>query len=377
VHSALVVHAGPEPDDEPEDDPPEDDVLPEDDPPSGESPKLVAEPPHAAHATSANVTVERSMAGARAVGVPIVNTPGNRALALAGLAPRLSLACHLAQPRSPPARENRPSGFLDTADVYSAWAPGNAGGESETILGRWMKARGNRNTMVVATKIGMAPGLEGLSKTAIRAAAEASLKRLQVDHIDLYYAHRDDPKVPIAESLGAFDELVRGGKVRHVAASQYGVARLAEALAISKREGLARYVALQVNYNLVHRGEYEGELHALCDRERVACLPFYSLAKGFLTGKYRPGAKVESVRAQGAAAFLDARGLRVLVALDAIAAKHATTVAAVALAWLAMQPGVATPVASARTSEQLAELLPFVGLALTGDEVERLTGASG
>ncbi len=266
--------------------------------------------------------------------------------------------------------------FIDTADVYSAWAPGNSGGESETIVGRWMAARGNRNQIVLATKVGMAPGVEGLSGETIRAAAEASLRRLQVDHIDLYYAHRDDPKSPLVESLAAFDALVREGKVRHIAASQYAAARLAEALAISAREGLARYVALQVNYNLVHRSEYEGEVRALCARERVACLPFYALAKGFLTGKYRVGSKVESVRSQGAEAFLDARGLRVLAMLDAIAAARATTVAAVSLAWLAAQPGVATPIASARTPAQLAELLPFATLALAKDEVEGLTRAS-
>jgi aryl-alcohol dehydrogenase-like predicted oxidoreductase len=267
--------------------------------------------------------------------------------------------------------------FIDTADVYSAWAPGNSGGESETILGRWMAARGNRSKLVIATKVGLAPGLEGLAPKTIRAAAEASLRRLQVDHVDLYYAHRDDPKVPLAETLRAFDALVREGKVRHIAASQHGAARLGEALAISKREGLARYVALQTHYNLVHRGDYEGELQALCAREGVACLPFYALAKGFLTGKYRPGTKVESVRAEGAGAFLTPSGLRVLAALDAIAATHRTTAAAVALAWLAARPGVATPIASARTVEQLGELLPFGTLTLTKDEVERLTAAPG
>jgi aryl-alcohol dehydrogenase-like predicted oxidoreductase len=266
--------------------------------------------------------------------------------------------------------------FIDTADVYSAWVPGNAGGESETILGRWMTARGNRHNLVIATKVGMAPGLEGLSKKTIRAAAEASLKRLRVDHIDLYYAHRDDPNVPLVESLGAFDALVREGKVRHIAASQYGASRLSEALAISKRERLARYVALQVQYNLVHRNEYEGELQAICVREGVSCLPFYSLAKGFLTGKYRPGTKVDSVRAGGAEAFMDARGLRVLGALDEIAARHRTTVAAVGLAWLASRAGVGTPVASARTPEQLAALVPFARLRLGEAELERLTATS-
>jgi aryl-alcohol dehydrogenase-like predicted oxidoreductase len=182
--------------------------------------------------------------------------------------------------------------------------------------------------------------------------------------------------VPIAESLVAFDALVREGKVRHIAASQYGASRLAEALSISRREGLARYVALQTQYNLVHRDEYEGELQAVCAREGLSCLPFYALAKGFLTGKYRPGTKVESVRAAGAEAFMNARGFRVLGALDEIAAAHATTVAAVALAWVAARPGAATPIASARTPEQLADLLPFAHLELAGDELKLLTEAS-
>ena len=210
--------------------------------------------------------------------------------------------------------------FVDTADMYSSWVPGNAGGESETILGRWMAARRNRDRIVVATKVGKLAGLDNLSAKTIRTAAENSLRRLGTDRIDLYYAHADDPATPLAETLGAFDALVREGKVLHVAASNYTEPRLSEALAVSKREGLARFVALQPHYNLVHRAEYESALAPLCTREGLACFPYYALASGFLAGKYRPGVKVESARAGGAAKYLDDRGLRVLAALDAIAA---------------------------------------------------------
>lgn len=266
--------------------------------------------------------------------------------------------------------------FIDTADVYAAWAPGNVGGESETILGKWMKARGNRDRLVIGTKVGQGPGLTGLAPATIRSAAEASLRRLQTDVIDVYYAHIDDKATPLAESLGAFDALVREGKVRHIAASQYSAPRLEEALAVSKNEGLARYVALQTHYSLVHRPEYEGALAGVCAREGVACLPFWALAKGFLTGKYRPGEEVASVRKEGACAYLDARGLRVLGALDEIAGAHRTTVAAVALAWLLAQPTIGVPLASARTAEQLVDLLPVADLVLARDEIERLTQAS-
>ncbi len=266
--------------------------------------------------------------------------------------------------------------FVDTADVYSAWAPGHAGGESETILGRWMAERGCRDRMVIATKVGKLPGLEGLSAKTIRAAAEGSLRRLRTDCIDLYYAHVDDSATPLEETLSAFDVLVREGKVRHIAASNHTGPRLAEALAVSRRLGVARYVALQPHYNLVHRAEYEDGLAALCTGEGLACFPYYALASGFLAGKYRPGAKVESARASGAAKYLDNKGLHVLAGLDAIAAEHRTTVAAVSLAWLLTRPGVVAPIASARTPEQLADLLPFLSIHLTGDELRRLDEAS-
>jgi aryl-alcohol dehydrogenase-like predicted oxidoreductase len=266
--------------------------------------------------------------------------------------------------------------FVDTADAYSAWVPGHSGGESETIIGRWMAARGARNRMVIATKVGKAPELMGLAPRTIRAAAEASLRRLGVDRIDLYYAHADDAETPIEDSLRAFDALVKEGKVRYIAASNYTAPRLAEALAVSAREGLARYVALQPHYHLMHRSEYEGPLCDLCAREGLACLPYFALAKGFLTGKYRPGAKVDSPRAEGAREYLDDRGLRVLAAIDDIAAAHDVTPSAVSLAWLLAQPTVIAPIASARTVAQLSELLPIADFRLSDEEVARLSDAS-
>jgi aryl-alcohol dehydrogenase-like predicted oxidoreductase len=267
--------------------------------------------------------------------------------------------------------------FVDTADSYSHWVPGHAGGESERIIGRWMAGRGNRDEMVIATKVGQQPGAAGLSADVIRRQAEGSLQRLGTDRIDLYYAHIDDESVPLEETLGALDALVREGKVRHVAASNYTAARLREALEVSEREGLAAYRALQPLYNLVERDEYEGKLADLCAERGIAAVPYFGLAKGFLTGKYRPGgAPVRSERAEGASAHLENGGVRVLDALDDVAAAHETTVAAVALAWLAAQPTVAAPIASARTPEQLADLLPLADLALTDDELTRLTAAS-
>jgi aryl-alcohol dehydrogenase-like predicted oxidoreductase len=267
--------------------------------------------------------------------------------------------------------------FIDTADMYSEWGPGNSGGESETIIGRWMKARGNRDRMIVATKVGKLSRLSGLAAKTIQVAVEQSLERLQTDRIDLYYAHADDPQTPLEETLEAFDALVRGGKVRYIAASNHSASRLAEALEVSKRHGFARYVALQPHYNLMEREEYEGALADVVQREGLSAIPYFALAKGFLTGKYRPGGpEVKSARAEGARAYLDERGLRLLAALDEIAGAHHTTVAAVALAWLLAQPTVVAPIASARNTAQLAEILPFVELRLTQEELDKLTTAS-
>ncbi|OMI88078.1 alcohol dehydrogenase [Streptomyces sp. M1013] len=267
--------------------------------------------------------------------------------------------------------------FVDTADSYSAWVDGNSGGESETVLGRWFAARGNRDDVVLATKVSQHPEYPGLSAANIKAAADASLRRLGTDHIDLYYTHFDKPEVPVEEIIGALDELVKAGKVRHIAASNISAERLAESLEFSDREGLARYVALQPHYNLVSRDTYEGELRDLAEQAGLAAVPYYALAAGFLTGKYRPGTAVDSPRAGGAAKHLESeRGRRVLAALDEIAEAHGAPVATVALAWLAAQPTVAAPIASARTVEQLPALLGVAELSLTEDEVGRLTRAS-
>jgi aryl-alcohol dehydrogenase-like predicted oxidoreductase len=266
--------------------------------------------------------------------------------------------------------------LIDTADMYSCWAPGNSGGESETIIGRWMKARGNRSKMVVATKVGKLPRLLGLSTKTVQRAAEDSLERLQTDHIDLYYAHDDDRATPLAETLAAFDGLVRSGKVRYIAASNYNGPRLAEAIRMSRREGFAQYVALQPHYNLMERPKYEGELEDTVAAEGIVSLPYFSLASGFLTGKYRNGSKVESKRAEGAAAYLNDKGRQVLKALDEIAATRKEAVATIALAWLAAQPTVIAPIASARTPEQLPPLLRSAEVHLSKEEILKLSAAS-
>jgi aryl-alcohol dehydrogenase-like predicted oxidoreductase len=266
--------------------------------------------------------------------------------------------------------------FIDTADVYSAWAPGNSGGESEIILGRWVASRARRDLTIIATKVGKHPNFQGLSAKTIRAAAENSLKRLDTEYIDLYYAHADDEQTPLEETLGAFDALIHEGKVRYIAASNYTAPRLSKALAVSDREGFARYVALQQHYNLMERREYEGELAELVARERLSSVPYFALASGFLTGKYRPGAKIQSQRAQSAGAYLNEKGIRVLAALDEVAAAHNVAVATVALAWLAAQPTVVAPIASARTTEQLPDLLRVPEVRLSGAELHKLDEAS-
>ncbi|MFD8221158.1 aldo/keto reductase [Streptomyces sp. NPDC059340] len=267
--------------------------------------------------------------------------------------------------------------FVDTADGYSAWIAGHTGGESETIIGKWFAARGNRSDVVLATKVSTHPEYKGLSATNIRAAADASLRRLGTDYIDLYYTHFDDTSVPVEEIIGALDELVRAGKVREIAASNISAERLAESVEFSDREGLARYVALQPHYNLVSRDTYEGPLQEVASRTGLAAVPYFALASGFLTGKYRPGTTVDSARAEGAGKHLGTeRGIRVLAALDEVAGAHDAEVATVALAWLAARPTVAAPIASARTVEQLPALLAVADLTLTDAELARLTEAS-
>jgi len=266
--------------------------------------------------------------------------------------------------------------FIDTADSYLWRLPGNSGGESETIIGNWLTARGNRAEVVVATKVGSWPVHPGLSAKNIAVASEESLRRLRTDYIDLYYAHRDDPDTPLEETLSAFDALVRAGKVRYIAASNYSAPRLAEALRVSAENGLASYVAVQPHYNLMER-DYEHELAPLLAERGLPCLPYFSLAKGFLTGKYAAGdISTNSWRAEGARVYLTDRGRRVLAELAAVAEQHQVGQAAVALAWLLAQPTVATPLASARNTDQLAGLLPMGELKLSDDELQRLTTAS-
>jgi aryl-alcohol dehydrogenase-like predicted oxidoreductase len=266
--------------------------------------------------------------------------------------------------------------FIDTADAYMARVEGNEGGESEAIIGDWLAARGRRNDIVIATKVGSWARRPGLSAKNIREAAEDSLRRLKTDHIDLYYAHRDDPDTPQEETLSAFDELVRAGKVRHIGASNYSADRLAQALSISDREGFARFVAVQPHYNLMER-DYEHELAPLVQREGLGTMPYFALAKGFLTGKYRTrDADADSPRAERALSYLDDRGERVLAALDRVAQAHDAAVSAAALAWLAAKPTVVAPIASARNLGQLDGLLASVELTLTPADLAMLDEAS-
>ena len=253
--------------------------------------------------------------------------------------------------------------FIDTADTYGRGGPGGAG-ESERIIGRWMAARGNSEQLVIATKVGMSPDLSGLSEATIRNGIEGSLERLGIDTVELYYAHRDDPR--------------REGTIRYAAASNYSASRLSEALRIGEREQMARYVALQPHYNLMERGGYEGDLAAVCERNGLACLPYFALARGFLSGKYsRDGALPEGPRAAGVReSYFNERGFAVLDALRQIADAHGTTVAAVALAWLLAQSTVLAPIASATSPEQLAELLPSAELELSAEELAQLSSAS-
>jgi aryl-alcohol dehydrogenase-like predicted oxidoreductase len=268
--------------------------------------------------------------------------------------------------------------FVDTADSYSAWAPGNSGGESETIIGAWTAARGNRDDIVIATKVGAHPAFRGLKAATLTAATEQSLRRLGTDRIDLLYTHFDDESTPVEEIITALDALVRDGKVRHIAASNISPARLRASLDFSRWEGLAAYVALQPQYNLVSRDTYEGELAGVAAEHGLSAVPYYGLASGFLTGKYRAGGPaVDSARAGGAAKHLETvRGPKVLDALDGVAAAHGAELATVALAWLAAQPTVAAPIASARTADQVAALTAVADLTLTDAEIARLTEAS-
>jgi aryl-alcohol dehydrogenase-like predicted oxidoreductase len=267
--------------------------------------------------------------------------------------------------------------FIDTSNSYGRRGPGGAG-ESERIIGRWIASRGNREELVIATKVGMSPELPGLSPATVARAIDGSLERLGVERIDLYYAHRDDPDTPLAETLGAFAALIEEGKIQHAAASNYSAARLEQAMSIGEQQGMASYVALQPHYNLLERDQYEGELASVCERHGLACIPYFGLARGFLSGKYRrDGAEVDSPRAAGVReSYFNERGFAVLDALDQIAAAHRTSPAAVSLAWLTAQPTVVAPIASATSTAQLVELIASAELELSPEQLELLSSRS-
>jgi len=252
--------------------------------------------------------------------------------------------------------------FIDTADMYSQWAPGHIGGESETIIGNWMKKRGNRSQMIIATKVGKLDTKPGLSPLNIISACEDSLKRLGSDYIDIYFSHQDDLDTPIEQTLGAYDSLIRSGKVRYIAASNFTPERLQESLNISREQNLASYIASQDQYNLMER-DYENSLMPTLKSNGLSQIPFYGLARGFLTGKYRKGKTVESIRANGVNTnYANDRGWAMIERLDQIAKDKNTSVAAVALAWLRAQSTVSAPIASAITTQQITEVMPLIHL---------------
>ncbi len=269
--------------------------------------------------------------------------------------------------------------FVDTADVYSKWIPGHHGGESETVLGNWFRSSGKRHQVILASKVGMelAPDRKGLAKSYILRAVEDSLKRLQTDYIDLYQSHKDDPNVPLEETLEAFTQLIEQGKVRAIGASNYSGARLSEALKTSSDKGLARYESLQPEYNLYARAHYEGELEPVCEENGLGVIPYYSLAAGFLTGKYRSEADLANKQRGGTVKkFMDDRGFAILDALDEVAKGYHSTPARVALAWLIARPSITASIASATTLDQLHDLVEATALKLDTAAVNRLNEAS-
>jgi aryl-alcohol dehydrogenase-like predicted oxidoreductase len=268
---------------------------------------------------------------------------------------------------------------IDTADAYSRWVPGHVGGESETVIGNWLAKSGKRSKVMLATKVGwdMGPGGKGLSKAHIMKSVEGSLKRLRTDHIDLYQSHRDDPETPQDETLAAYDTLIKAGKVRAIGASNYTGARLTEAFAVSTGRALPRYQCLQPHYNLYERSGYETDLEPVVLREKIACIPYYSLASGFLSGKYRSAADFgKSPRGGGMQKYFDPRGLAILKALDEVSAALKAAPAQVALAWLIARPSVTAPIASATRPEQMADLIAATRLSLPADAIARLDAAS-
>jgi aryl-alcohol dehydrogenase-like predicted oxidoreductase len=269
--------------------------------------------------------------------------------------------------------------LIDTADTYSRWVPGHMGGESETIIGKWLKKSGKREKVIIATKVGMDMGgdKKGLAKAYILKEAENSLKRLQTDHIDLYQSHKDDPTVPLEETLEAYAQLVQQGKVRVIGASNYAPERLGDALKTSVKKGTPRYECLQPNYNLYDREDYEKNLEPLALKEKIGVIPYFSLASGFLTGKYRSEADFgKSARGPGMKKYLNDRGFRILQALDEVAKELGSTPARVALAWLIARPGITAPIASATRTEQVADLAEGVRLKLSSAAIEKLNHAS-
>ncbi|HYL61111.1 MAG TPA: aldo/keto reductase [Candidatus Methylomirabilis sp.] len=268
---------------------------------------------------------------------------------------------------------------VDTADVYSRWVPGHAGGESETILGEWMKRSGNRSKVIVATKVGMdmGDGKKGLSRSYILRSADDSLRRLQTDYIDLYQSHTDDPDTPLEETLGAYAELIKQGKVRAIGASNYKADRLAAALETSKKFGLPAYQTLQPNYSLVERAEYESNLEPLCLKEGLGVINYFPLAGGFLSGKYRSESDVAGkARARNVTKYLNDRGFKILGALDQVAKKYNATPARISLAWLLARPSITAPIVSATNLDQLKDLISSVDLALDRGSIEFLNQAS-
>jgi aryl-alcohol dehydrogenase-like predicted oxidoreductase len=270
--------------------------------------------------------------------------------------------------------------MIDTADVYSAWVPGHEGGESETLIGEWLRRRGSRKGIHIASKVGMLHrhwGAGKLEPWRIEKAAEASLKRLGVDTIDLYYAHQDDPDTPMEQVIEAFDRLVKAGKVRALGASNFTAERLGQALSLAREMGTSRYEVLQNEFHLLERSKLEGELQRLCLGENIGVVPFYGLASGYLTGKYRSEADYgKSIRGDRMAKYVEGRGPAVLSVLDEISAETRATQAQIALAWVAAQPAVAAPIASARTLDQLEELLGAMELELTPAQLARLDEVS-
>lgn len=269
--------------------------------------------------------------------------------------------------------------LIDTADSYSRWVPGHKGGESETIIGNWIKSRGNRDRVIIATKVGsdMGQGKKDLSRDWILREVEESLKWLQTDYIDLYQSHWDDPATPVDETLEAYAQLMKQGKVRFIGASNLSVERLRESLEASKRRGFPRYESLQPNYNLYDRVEFETRLEPLCLQEHLGVIPYFSLASGFLTGKYRSEADLaDKPRGAFVKKYLNDRGLRILAALDEVAAAHHVKAGQVAIAWLIARPSITAPIASATSVDQLRELIEATRLELTGDDMQKLNTAS-